>query len=41
MNHRYIDLEKHTESSHPDYKNIKIALCIIQSLASAMNSAQI
>ncbi|KAI8640037.1 Dbl homology domain-containing protein [Parasitella parasitica] len=34
------DLQKHTESTHPDYKNIKIALCTIQSLASAMNSAQ-
>ncbi|CEP09697.1 hypothetical protein [Parasitella parasitica] len=34
------DLQKHTESTHHDYKNIRIALCTIQSLASAMNSAQ-
>jgi len=35
-----IDLEKHTEPTHPDYRNIKISLCIIQSLASAMNAVQ-
>ncbi|OAD03292.1 hypothetical protein MUCCIDRAFT_81292 [Mucor lusitanicus CBS 277.49] len=34
------DLEKHTEPTHPDYRNIKISLCIIQSLASAMNAVQ-
>ncbi|KAI7904414.1 Dbl homology domain-containing protein [Cokeromyces recurvatus] len=34
------DLEKHTETIHPDYENIRIARCIIQSLASAMNYAQ-
>ncbi|KAL7319370.1 hypothetical protein PS15m_002514 [Mucor circinelloides] len=34
------DLEKHTEPAHPDYRNIKISLCIIQSLASAMNAVQ-
>ncbi|KAL9549523.1 hypothetical protein MBANPS3_005172 [Mucor bainieri] len=34
------DLEKHTEPTHPDYRNIKISLCIVQSLASAMNAVQ-
>lgn len=34
------DLEKHTEPTHSDYRNIKISLCIIQSLASAMNAVQ-
>lgn len=34
------DLEKFTDSTHPDYRNIKISLCIIQSLAYAMNAVQ-
>ncbi|KAI9485441.1 MAG: Dbl homology domain-containing protein [Benjaminiella poitrasii] len=34
------DLEKHTETMHPDYENIRIVNYIIQSLASAMNYAQ-
>ncbi|KAI9259814.1 Dbl homology domain-containing protein [Helicostylum pulchrum] len=34
------DLEKHTESTHPDYYHIRVARCIVQSLAAAMNAAQ-
>ncbi|KAI7894925.1 Dbl homology domain-containing protein [Mucor mucedo] len=34
------DLEKHTETTHPDYEDIRIVRCIVESLAVAMNSVQ-
>ncbi|KAI9254028.1 Dbl homology domain-containing protein [Sporodiniella umbellata] len=34
------DLEKHTEVSHPDYQNIRMARILVHSLASAMNQVQ-
>lgn len=35
-----LDLEKHTETTHSDYENIRIVRCIVESLAVSMNSVQ-